>query len=184
MSFFSKTEIKDLRNNHERIIRIAVSNVPINPTIAITTSNKIHLFNESGDKHQYELSRSITPTCIEWHPTHPILAIGWDNGTPLLMQDASQSGTRTPRHPKRRASRMQTPSCLSSSAPLAIVWSLATSPGLSVFGGESTCWQSIRKSGPSLTASSRRLLWKGSRAIWATFSCSLVVRGQFVWPTT
>jgi len=53
MSFFSKTEIKDLKGNHERIIRIAVSNVPINPTIAITTSNKIHLFNESGDKHQY-----------------------------------------------------------------------------------------------------------------------------------
>lgn len=48
MSFFSKTEIKDLKNNNERIIRIAVSNVPVNPTIAITTSNKIHLYNESG----------------------------------------------------------------------------------------------------------------------------------------
>ena len=70
-----------LKSGNERVIRIAVSNVPINPTIAITTSNKIHLFNESGDKHQYELSRSITPTCIEWHPFHPILAIGWDNGT-------------------------------------------------------------------------------------------------------
>jgi hypothetical protein len=122
MSFFSKTEIKDLRNNHERIIRIAVSNVPINPTIAITTSNKIHLFNESGDKHQYELSRSITPTCIEWHPTHPILAIGWDNGTPLFTQDESPSGTRTQKHPRRKASRMRIPSCSSSSAPLAIAW--------------------------------------------------------------
>ena len=85
MSFFSRTEVKDLKNNHERIIRIAVSNVPINPTIAITTSNKIHLFNESGDKHQYELSRSITPTCIEWHPFNPILAIGWDNGNYLSL---------------------------------------------------------------------------------------------------
>lgn len=45
MSFFSKTEIKDLKNNNQRIIRIAVSNVPVNPTIAITTSNKIHLYN-------------------------------------------------------------------------------------------------------------------------------------------
>jgi len=53
MSFFSKTEIKDLKSNRERIIRISVSNVQMNPTIAITTSNKIHLFNESGDKHQY-----------------------------------------------------------------------------------------------------------------------------------
>lgn len=110
MSFFSKTEIKDLKNNHERIIRIGVSNVPINPTIAITTSNKIHLFNESGDKHQYELSRSITPTCIEWHPSNPILAIGWDNGTSPLTQDASPSGTKTPKLPKRKANLTQTPS--------------------------------------------------------------------------
>lgn len=86
MSFFSKTEIRDLKANSERIIRIAVSNVPVNPTIAITTSNKIHLFNESGEKHQYELSRSITPTCIEWHPISPILAIGWDNGTSYVMR--------------------------------------------------------------------------------------------------
>ena len=110
MSFFSKTEIKDLKNNHERIIRISVSNVPINPTIAITTSNKIHLFNESGDKHQYELSRSITPTCIEWHPFNPILAIGWDNGTAAATQGGSPSGTRTPRPPRRKASPTPIPS--------------------------------------------------------------------------
>jgi len=48
MSFFSKTEISELKRNNEKIIRIAVSNAPINPTIAITTSNKIHLYNESG----------------------------------------------------------------------------------------------------------------------------------------
>ena len=110
MSFFSKTEIKDLKNNHERIIRIAVSNVPINPTIAITTSNKIHLFNESGDKHQYELSRSITPTCIEWHPFNPILAIGWDNGTSSSTQAGSPSGTKTQRLPRKKESLMRTPS--------------------------------------------------------------------------
>ena len=108
MSFFSKTEIKDLKSGNERIIRIAVSNVPINPTIAITTSNKIHLFNESGDKHQYELSRSITPTCIEWHPFHPILAIGWDNGTFLLTQGESQYGTRILKHPRKKVSPMLT----------------------------------------------------------------------------
>lgn len=110
MSFFSKTEIRDLKGNHERIIRIAVSNVPINPTIAITTSNKIHLFNESGDKHQYELSRSITPTCIEWHPFNAILAIGWDNGNACFTQAASQSGTRTPRLPRKKESPTRTPS--------------------------------------------------------------------------
>ena len=107
MSFFSKTEIKDLKNNHERIIRIAVSNVPINPTIAITTSNKIHLFNESGDKHQYELSRSITPTCIEWHPFNPILAIGWDNGIFPSTQVESQSGTKIQRLPRKKENLMQ-----------------------------------------------------------------------------
>ena len=110
MSFFSKTEIKDLKNNHERIIRIAVSNVPINPTIAITTSNKIHLFNESGDKHQYELSRSITPTCIEWHPFNPILAIGWDNGNFPSTQVESPSGTKTQRLPRKKESLILTPS--------------------------------------------------------------------------
>lgn len=81
MSLFSKVELTELKKGNEKVIRIAVSNVTVNPTIAITTSNKIHLFNESGEKHQYELSRSITPTCIEWHPINPILAIGWDNGT-------------------------------------------------------------------------------------------------------
>lgn len=110
MSFFSKTEIGELKRNNEKIIRIAVSNVPINPTIAITTSNKIHLFNESGEKHQYELSRAITPTAIEWHPYNPILAIGWDNGNSSLTQAASPSGTRTPRPPRKRASPTTTPS--------------------------------------------------------------------------
>lgn len=108
MSFFSKTEIRDLKGNHERIIRIAVSNVPINPTIAITTSNKIHLFNESGDKHQYELSRSITPTCIEWHPFNAILAIGWDNGTLDTIQVESRYGTKIRKPPKKRGNRTRT----------------------------------------------------------------------------
>jgi intraflagellar transport protein 140 len=107
MSFFSKTEIKDLKSNHERIIRIAVSNVLINPTIAVTTSNKIHLFNESGDKHQYELSRSITPTCVEWHPFNPILAIGWDNGNLFEIQEESPSGTKTLKLPSNKVNHMQ-----------------------------------------------------------------------------
>lgn len=108
MSFFSKTEIKELKTNQERIIRIGVSNVAVNPTVAITTSNKIHLFNESGEKHQYELSRSITPTCIEWHPFDPILAIGWDNGISLLRQAASLSGTKRLSHPKSKGSHIRT----------------------------------------------------------------------------
>ena len=91
MSFFSKTEIGELKRNNEKIIRIAVSNVPINPTIAITTSNKIHLYNESGEKHQYELSRAITPTAIEWHPFNPVLAIGWDNGRITIWNEDTKA---------------------------------------------------------------------------------------------
>ena len=45
MSLFSKVELKELKQGNEKVIRIAVSNVPVNPTIAITTSNKIHLYN-------------------------------------------------------------------------------------------------------------------------------------------
>lgn len=54
--------------------------MPVNPTIAVTTPNKILLYNESGEKHDYELSRSISPTAICWHPNTAVLAIGWDNG--------------------------------------------------------------------------------------------------------
>lgn len=183
MSFFSKTEIKDLRNNHERIIRIAVSNVPINPTIAITTSNKIHLFNESGDKHQYELSRSITPTCIEWHPTNPILAIGWDNGKNFLTQEESLFGMRTLRRPKRKENLMPIQSCWSSLAPLAIEWSLVTSLALLECGEESTCLQFTKKNGQSRTVSFRRSLCRALREISAICSYLQVVLAQFVSPT-
>lgn len=110
MSFFSKTEIGELKRNNEKIIRIAVSNVPINPTIAITTSNKIHLYNESGEKHQYELSRAITPTAIEWHPFNPVLAIGWDNGRFCMTQAVSQFGMRILRLPKKKENHTWTPS--------------------------------------------------------------------------
>ncbi len=57
-----------------------MSNVLHNPSIAITTVNKILLYNESGEKHDYELSRNITPSFIEWHPNQPTIAIGWENG--------------------------------------------------------------------------------------------------------
>ena len=52
----------------------------MNPSVAVTTPNKILLFNESGEKHDYELSRNICPTYMEWHPNQPTIAIGWENG--------------------------------------------------------------------------------------------------------
>ena len=93
MSLFSKVELKELKQAEEKVLRIAVSNASINPTIAIATPNKIHMFNESGERLNYELSRNITPTAIEWHPHSPILAIGWDNGKITLWSE----DTKTPK---------------------------------------------------------------------------------------
>ena len=45
MSVFSIVELNELIKAKEKVIRISVSNVPVNPTIAVTTPNKIHLFN-------------------------------------------------------------------------------------------------------------------------------------------
>ena len=69
MSLFTDLDLP--LNTTETITQIAVSNIYINPSIAVTTSNKILLFNESGEKHDYELSRNISPTYICWHPSLP-----------------------------------------------------------------------------------------------------------------
>lgn len=87
MSLFSKVELKELKQSDEKILRIAVSNASVNPTIAIATPNKIHMYNESGERLNYELARNITPTAIEWHPTQSILAIGWDIGKITLWSE-------------------------------------------------------------------------------------------------
>lgn len=46
-----------------------MSHTSSNSSIALTTMNKILLFAENGEKHDYELARSITPTAICWHPS-------------------------------------------------------------------------------------------------------------------
>jgi intraflagellar transport protein 140 len=74
MSLFSETRVPI---DNEVVTAVAVSNVAMNPSLAVTTKSKIMLFNENGEKHDYELSRNISATFIEWHPSLPILAIGW-----------------------------------------------------------------------------------------------------------
>lgn len=66
---------------------ISVSHNLINPSIAVCTPNKILLYADNGDKHDYELARNIQPTALDWHPTLPQLAIGWENGTVTLWND-------------------------------------------------------------------------------------------------
>lgn len=67
MSIFSELPLEVGTN--EEITQIAVSNVSINPSLAVTTPHKILLFNECGEKHDYELSRNIRSTYMQWHPT-------------------------------------------------------------------------------------------------------------------
>jgi intraflagellar transport protein 140 len=48
---------------------VSVSHNQINPSIAVSTSNKIMLYNDNGEKYDYELARNITPTGMDWHPS-------------------------------------------------------------------------------------------------------------------
>jgi intraflagellar transport protein 140 len=48
MSIYTKTALQ--KGKGEKIMRLAVSNVHANPSVAITTSNKIYFYSESGDK--------------------------------------------------------------------------------------------------------------------------------------
>ena len=45
------------------------------------------LYNDNGEKYDYELARNITPTGMDWHPSQALLAIGWENGTITLWND-------------------------------------------------------------------------------------------------
>ena len=65
MSIFSESIIK---TKNEPIHLLSVSHNPINPTIAVCTPNKILLYSDNGDKHEYELARNIQPTSVDWHP--------------------------------------------------------------------------------------------------------------------
>jgi hypothetical protein len=68
MSIFSECMIK-LKS--ETICLISVSHNLINPSIAVCTSNKIMLYSDNGDKHDYELARNLQPTALDWHPSLP-----------------------------------------------------------------------------------------------------------------
>jgi hypothetical protein len=79
MSLFSETKIGVPTN--ETISQIALSHNSVNPTLAVSTSNKIYFFNDAGDKLDIEILRKESPTYLVWHPTMQTLAIGWNNGT-------------------------------------------------------------------------------------------------------
>jgi hypothetical protein len=68
MSLFTETAVKLSLNKSEEIQKIAVSNTTLSPSIAVSTQNRIILFNELGEKQEYELSRNLNPCSIEWHP--------------------------------------------------------------------------------------------------------------------
>lgn len=96
MSIFSESLVK-LKN--EQINLVAVSHNLINPSIAVCTQNKILLYADNGEKHDYELARNIQPTAMDWHPSLAILAIGWENGTITLWDaDAKQAKEETMVH--------------------------------------------------------------------------------------
>ena len=56
MSIFSESIIKV---KGETIQLISVSHNLINPSIAVCTPNKILLYGDNGEKHDYELARNI-----------------------------------------------------------------------------------------------------------------------------
>ncbi len=78
MSIFS--ELKCNLPPGEQAYQIAVSHSSVNPILAVTTISRVLFFNDAGEKMELEIERGLTPTAIAWHPTHLVLAIGWQNG--------------------------------------------------------------------------------------------------------
>ena len=78
MSLFSESRINIAPD--ENIVHISMSNQVLNPILAVSTYQKIFFFNDNGEKLEYDLSRNIQPSFIEWHPNLPTLAIGWASG--------------------------------------------------------------------------------------------------------
>lgn len=99
MSVLSETTIQISK---ETIQLFAISNSALNPSIAICTKSRVLLYNDQGEKHDYELARNQTPTAIEWHPNAPTLAIGWQNGKITRLSKArSPYGRRMRGRPKK-----------------------------------------------------------------------------------
>mmetsp|Transcript_5948 Transcript_5948/g.5235 ORF Transcript_5948/g.5235 Transcript_5948/m.5235 type:complete len:108 (+) Transcript_5948:50-373(+) len=78
MSIFSDTncEIPNGETSH----LIAASHTSVNPILAVATQTGVIFFNDSGEKLEYELRRSIPPTAMAWHPNYNVLAVGWKSG--------------------------------------------------------------------------------------------------------
>lgn len=55
----------------ETITMMSVSHSAINPSIAICTNSRVVLYNDLGEKFDYELARNQKPTAIAWHPILP-----------------------------------------------------------------------------------------------------------------
>ena len=85
MSLFSETKVAV--PSSEAISQIALSHNSVNPTLAVSTQNKIYFFNDSGDKLDVEIMRKETPTYLVWHPTMQTLAIGWNNGNTIKLKE-------------------------------------------------------------------------------------------------
>lgn len=85
MSIFSETKISVPPS--ESITQIAISNVPLLPTLAVATPIRIMFYNENGEKMEFELNKGVTPTYIEFHPHQSQLAIGWQNGCVTLFNE-------------------------------------------------------------------------------------------------
>ncbi|CAD8141887.1 unnamed protein product [Paramecium octaurelia] len=76
---------------NETITMMSVSNSAISPSIAICTISRVMLYNDQGEKFDYELARNQKPTAIAWHPIQPQLAIGWQNGTITIWQEDTRT---------------------------------------------------------------------------------------------
>lgn len=94
MSIFSEEKIKVCPN--EPITYMAVSHQLLNNVVAVTTKKNILFYNENADKCEFELSRNISPIIIEWHPTQPILAIGWETGLISLWSENTKMAKEEP----------------------------------------------------------------------------------------
>ncbi|CAK55887.1 unnamed protein product (macronuclear) [Paramecium tetraurelia] len=75
----------------ETITMMSVSHSAISPSIAICTISRVMLYNDQGEKFDYELARNQKPTAIAWHPIQPQLSIGWQNGTITIWQEDTRT---------------------------------------------------------------------------------------------
>ncbi|CAD8148851.1 unnamed protein product [Paramecium pentaurelia] len=88
MSILSEHTIT-LKN--ETITMMSISHSAINPSIAICTTSRVILFNDQGEKLDYDFTHNQKPTAIVWHPIQPQLTIGWQNGLITLWSEDTRT---------------------------------------------------------------------------------------------